>query len=44
MLKLRYICRLFAKELVLKNFIGIPQEQLLERLLDLTLYTVENPR
>ena len=24
MLKLRYICRLFAKELVLKNFIGIP--------------------
>ena len=42
MLKLRYICRLFAKELVLKNFIGIPPDQLLERLLELTLYTEEN--
>ena len=27
MLKLRYICRLFAKELVLKNFIGIAPDQ-----------------
>ncbi len=44
MLKLRYICRLFAKELVLKNFIGIPAEQLLERLLELSLYTEENLR
>jgi hypothetical protein len=44
MLKLRYICRLFAKELVLKNFVGIPQDQLLERLLELTLYTEENLR
>jgi hypothetical protein len=44
MLKLRYICRLFAKELVLKNFTGIPQDQLLERLLELTLYTEENLR
>jgi hypothetical protein len=44
MLKLRYICRLFAKELVLKNFVGIPPEQLLERLLELTLYTEENLR
>jgi hypothetical protein len=43
-LKLRYICRLFAKELVLKNFVGVPQEQLLERLLELTLYTEENLR
>lgn len=43
-LKLRYICRLFVKELVLKNFVGIPQEQLLERLLELTLYTEENLR
>ncbi|MDQ2916022.1 MAG: hypothetical protein M3R40_02490 [Pseudomonadota bacterium] len=42
MLKLRYICRLFAKELVLKNFIGIPKEQLLERLLELTLYRGES--
>jgi hypothetical protein len=44
MLRLRYICRLFAKELVLKNFVGIPQDQLLERLLELTLYTEENLR
>src|SRR5205085_6143357 len=43
-LKLRYICRLFAKELVLKNFVGIPPDQLLERLLELTLYTEENLR
>lgn len=43
-LKLRYICRLFAKELVLKNFIGIAPEQLLERLLELTLYTEEHLR
>ncbi len=44
MLKLRYICRLFAKELVLRNFVGIPPDQLLERLLELTLYTEENLR
>ncbi|MEP6702200.1 MAG: ATP-binding protein [Betaproteobacteria bacterium] len=44
MLKLRYISRLFAKELVLKNFVGVPPEQLLERLLELTLYTEENLR
>ena len=44
MLKLRYICRLFAKELVLKNFVGVPPDQLLERLLELTLYTEENLR
>ena len=43
-LKLRYICRLFAKELVLKNFAGVPAEQLLERLLELTLYTEEHLR
>ena len=41
-LKLRYLCRLYAKELVLKNFIGVPAEQLLERLIELTLYTEEN--
>ena len=44
MLKLRYICRLFAKELVLKNFVGIAPDQLLERLLELSLYTEENLR
>jgi len=43
-LKLRYICRLFAKELVLKNFPGIPQDQLLERMIELSLYTEEHLR
>jgi hypothetical protein len=41
-LKLRYISRLYAKELVLRNFIGVPSEQLLERLIELSLYTEEN--
>jgi hypothetical protein len=41
-LKLRYISRLYAKELVLRNFIGVPAEQLLERLIELSLYTEEN--
>lgn len=41
-LKLRYICRLFAKELVVKNFAGVQPDQLLERLVELTLYTEEN--
>jgi len=43
-LKLRYICRLYAKELVLKNFPGIQPEQLLERMLEISLYTEENLR
>ena len=42
LLKLRYICRLFAKELVAKNFVGVPAEELLERLIELSLYTEEN--
>jgi hypothetical protein len=41
-LKLRYICRLYAKELVLRNFMGVPADQLLERLIELNLYTEEN--
>jgi hypothetical protein len=41
-LKLRYIVRLFAKELVLKNFPGQSAEQLLERMIELALYTEEN--
>lgn len=43
-LKLRYICRLFAKELVLRNFPGMRSEELLERMLEITLYTEENLR
>ncbi len=41
-LKLRYIARLFAKEMVYKNFPGYPADQLLERLIELSLYTEEN--
>jgi hypothetical protein len=42
LLKIRYICRLFAKELVAKNFAGLPPGELLERLIELTLYSEEN--
>jgi hypothetical protein len=41
-LQLRYISRLFAKELVVKNFAGSPPGELLERLIELSLYTEEN--
>jgi hypothetical protein len=41
-LKLRYIARLFAKELVLRNFPGVPPGELLERLIELSLYVEEN--
>ncbi|MBU2103157.1 MAG: hypothetical protein ABH865_03485 [Candidatus Omnitrophota bacterium] len=40
--KLRYICRLFAKELVFLNFPGASSEQLLERLVELSLYVEDN--
>lgn len=43
-LKLRYICRLFAKEMVQKNFPGYSANQLLERMIELSLYTEENLR
>lgn len=42
--KLKYICRLFAKELVLKNFLGFDSGQLLERMIELSLYTEEHLR
>jgi len=41
-LKIRYVCRLFAKELVVKNFGGLSPHELLERLIELSLYTEEN--
>jgi hypothetical protein len=41
-LKIRYICRLFAKEMVQKNFPGSSPDQLLERMIELSLYTEEN--
>ena len=43
-LKLRYVCRLFSKELVLHNFPGYSSEQLLERMIELSLYTEEHLR
>ena len=42
--KLRYICRLFAKELIYHNFVGISKEELLERMVEVSLYTEENLR
>lgn len=41
-LKLRYICRLFCKELVLHNFAGTASDTLLERLIELSLHTEEH--
>jgi Histidine kinase-, DNA gyrase B-, and HSP90-like ATPase len=37
-LQLRYLVRLYIKELVLKNFAGVPAEQLAERMIELSLY------
>jgi hypothetical protein len=42
--KIKYICRLFTKELVLQNFVGFEPEDLLERMIELTLYTEEHLR
>jgi hypothetical protein len=40
--RLRYLVRLYVKELVLKNFAGLLPDQLLERMIELTLYAEEN--
>ena len=40
-LQLRYLVRLYVKELVLRNFAGLPAEQLLERMVELSLYAEE---
>ena len=40
-LQLRYLVRLYVKELVLKNFAGASGEQLLERMVELSLYAEE---
>ena len=40
-LQLRYLVRLYVKELVLRNFAGISPEQLLERMVELSLYAEE---
>jgi hypothetical protein len=41
-LKLRYLVRLYAKELIVRNFAGLPTEQLLERMIELSLRTEEH--
>jgi hypothetical protein len=40
--KLKYISKLYSKELVLHNFPGFSREELLERMVELSLYTEEN--
>ena len=40
--KLRYICRLFCKELVRHNFPGLQTDEHLERMIELSLYTEEH--
>jgi hypothetical protein len=40
-LQLRYLVRLYVKELVLRNFTGLPADQLLERMVELSLYAEE---
>jgi hypothetical protein len=42
MLKLRYLCRLYTKELVYNNFPGLSADQLLERMVELSIYTEEH--
>ena len=41
-LRLRYLVRLYSKELVLHNFVGLPADQLLERMVELSLRTEEH--
>jgi len=37
-LQLRYLVRLYVKELILRNFAGLSADQLLERMVELTMY------
>jgi len=39
--QLRYLVRLYVKELVLRNFAGMPAEQIAERMIELSLYVEE---
>ena len=41
-LQLRYLLRLYIKELILKNFVGLPADQVAERMIELSLYVEEN--
>jgi hypothetical protein len=40
--KLKYICRLFCKELVLANFPGFDAREMLERVIELSMYVEEH--
>jgi hypothetical protein len=40
-LPLRYLVRFYVKELVLRNFAGLPSEQWAERMIELSLYVEE---
>lgn len=40
-LQLRFLVRLYVKELVLRNFAGVWPDQLLERIIELSLYAEE---
>lgn len=42
--KLKYILRLYSKELILGNFPELTKEELLERMIELSLYTEEHIR
>jgi hypothetical protein len=41
-MKLRYLVRLYVKELVLRNFVGVPSDHLLERMIELSLYAEQH--
>lgn len=41
---MRYLVKLYVKELVLRNFAGVGAEQLLERMIELSLYAEEKLR
>jgi hypothetical protein len=43
-LQLRYLIRLYVKELVLKNFAGLPADQPLERRIELSLSAEGKPK
>ena len=40
-LQLRYLVRLYVKELILQNFVGLAAEQVAERMIELSLYVEE---
>jgi Histidine kinase-, DNA gyrase B-, and HSP90-like ATPase len=43
-LQLRYLVKIYVKELLLRNFAGLASDQLLERMIELSLYAEENLR